>query len=123
MLQKLSYFNLIAAILYGLIYLKSGTFNSTAGIFVVIVFSWLCLRSYEFDNYKWKLWHYLIGLWCLYFIGTLIYGAVNIISPAIEYDFMSSDTATYLIISFIFCISVITHFTIYFSKNYKELKA
>ena len=122
MLQKLSYFNLIAAVLYGLIFLKNGTFNSTMGIFVVIVFSWLCLRSYQLDNYKWKIWHYLTGLWCLYFVGTTLYGAIYIIRPAIEYDFMSSDTATYLIISFIFSISVITHLILYFSKNYKELK-
>ena len=45
MLQKLSYLNLIFAIVYLLTYLKSGTFNSTAGIFVVIVFNWLYLRA------------------------------------------------------------------------------
>ncbi|MBB2146390.1 hypothetical protein GM921_12890 [Pedobacter sp. LMG 31464] len=123
MLQKLSYFNLILAIIYLLVYLKSGTFNSTAGIFVIIVFSWLCLRSYQLDNYKWKIWHYLTGLWSLYFIGTLVYGAINIISPAIEYDFMSSDTATYLTISSIFVLTVIIQFAVYLVRGLKEQRA
>ncbi|TCC93581.1 hypothetical protein EZ428_02075 [Pedobacter frigiditerrae] len=122
MLQKLSYFNLILAVVYLLVYLKSGTFNSTAGIFVIIVFSWLCLRSYQLDNYIWKVWHYLTGAWGLYFIGTIIYGIFNIVGPAIEYNFMSNDTLTYLIIGVVFCVSVLTHIIIYFLKNYKELK-
>ncbi|WP_316769822.1 hypothetical protein [Pedobacter frigiditerrae] len=122
MLQKLSYFNLILAIIYLLVYLKSGTFNSTAGIFVIIVFSWLCLRSYQLDNYKWKVWHYLTGLWSLYFIGTIIYGIYNIIAPAIEYNFISNDTLTYLTIGIVFSISVLVHIIIYFLRSCKELR-
>ncbi|WP_316785869.1 hypothetical protein [Pedobacter frigiditerrae] len=122
MLQKLSYFNLILAIIYLLVYLKSGTFNSTAGIFVIILFSWLCLRSYQLDNYKWKIWHYLTGLWSLYFIGTIIYGIYNIIAPAIEYNFISNDTLTYLTIGIVFSISVLVHIIIYFLRSCKELR-
>jgi hypothetical protein len=87
MLQKFSYFNLLFAIAYLLFYLKSGTFSSSAGIFFIVIFNWLCLRSYQLDQYKWILWHYLVGLWCLYFVGTLVYGATNIITSAIEVDF------------------------------------
>jgi hypothetical protein len=122
MLQKLSYFNLILAIVYLLMYLKSGTFNSTAGIFVIIVFNWLCLRSYQLDDYKWKIWHYLTGLWSLYFIGTIIYGIFNIVAPAIEYNFISNDTLTYLIIGVAFSVSVVAHVILYFLRNYRELK-
>jgi hypothetical protein len=118
MLQKLSYFNLILAIIYLLVYLKSGTFNSTAGIFVIIVFSWLYLRSYQLDNYKWKIWHYVTGLWVLYFTGTIIYGAIHILGASIEYDFISNDTLLYLIFSFVFCLMVIVHLVFYFWRNY-----
>lgn len=123
MLQKLSYFNLILAIVYLLLYLKSGTFNSTAGIFVIVVFSWLCLRSYQLDNYKWKIWHYLTGLWSLYFIGTIIYGIFNIVAPAIEYNFISNDTLTYLIVGVVFSVSVLTHIVVYFLRSYKGSKS
>ncbi|RZK58724.1 MAG: hypothetical protein EOO91_07405 [Pedobacter sp.] len=122
MLQKLSYFNLILAIVYLLLYLKSGTFNSTAGIFVIIVFSWLCMRSYQLDNYKWKIWHYLTGLWSLCFIGTIIYGIFNIVAPAIEYSFISNDTLSYLIVGVVFSVSVLIHIGIYFSMNYSSSK-
>ena len=119
MLQKLSYFNLVLAMVYLLVYLKSGTFNSTAGIFVVIVFNWLCLRSYQLDNYKWKIWHYLTGLWSLYFIGTIIYGSVFILSSSLEYSFISNDTLTYLLISIVFSLSVLLHLGIYAKTSYK----
>jgi len=121
MLQKLSYLNLILAIAYLLIYLKSGTFNSTAGIFMVIVFNWLCLRSYQLDDYKWKVWHYLTGLWSIYFIGTIIYGSFFILSSAIEYSFISNDTTIYLIVSFAFSIAVVTHFIIYLLRSFNKL--
>jgi len=123
MLQKLSYFNLMLAIVYLLVYLKSGTFNSTAGIFVIIVFNWLCLRSYQLDDYKWKVWHYLTGLWSFYFIGTIIYGIFNIVAPAIEYNFISNDTLTYLTIGVVFSVSVLAHIIIYFLRSYKESKS
>ena len=71
-IQKLSSLNIILAIIYVLVYLKGGTFNSTAGILMIIVFNWLGLRSFELDTYKWGIWHYLTGVWSLYFIGTLI---------------------------------------------------
>ena len=120
MFQKLSYFNLIFAIIYVLVYLKDGTLNSTAGILMVIVFNWLALKSYQLENYKWKLWHYLTGLWSLYFIGTIIYGVFNIVAPAIEYNFVSNDTLTYLSIGIVFSISVLMHIIFYFLKNSKS---
>ncbi|SFH13724.1 hypothetical protein SAMN04489864_105295 [Pedobacter insulae] len=122
MLHKLSYLNLFLAIVYGLIYLKSGTFNSVSGILMIIIFNWLALRSYQLDNYKWKLWHYSIGLWILYYLSTLFYGFINILGAVFEFDFMSNDTASYLTISFTFCLLVITQLFMYMYKNYKQLK-
>lgn len=119
MLQKLSYFNLLMAIIYMLVYFKSGTFNSTAGIFVVIVFNWLALRSFEQDRYRWKVWHYLTGLWALYFIGTIVYGSVNILSSSLEYDFISNDTLIYLGTSVVFSVAVVGQLILYFKKSYQ----
>ncbi|MES2417783.1 MAG: hypothetical protein V4541_06320 [Bacteroidota bacterium] len=119
MLQKLSYFNLIAAIVYLLTYLRNGTLGSTAGILMVIVFNWLCLRSYQLDNYSWKAGHYLTGLWSLYFVSTLLYGSVNIMNSLTEYDFISNDTIFYLSISFIFCTVVIAHFILYLFRSFR----
>jgi hypothetical protein len=123
MLQKLSTLNLIFAIAYLLIYLKSGTFNSSAGIFFIILFNWLCLRSYQLDRYKWSIWHYLIGLWCLYFVGTLIYGAIHVWTAAIEVDFFSSDTVILLIMSMGLSIMVGVHLLFYWIKNYREISS
>lgn len=121
MLQKLSYINLILAIVYLLVYLKSGTFNSTVGILVIIVFNWLCLRSYQLANYQWKIWHYLTGLWSLYYIGTIIYGTIFIFSSSLEYHFVSNDTLIYLSISVVFSLSVLLHLGLYFKKSYKAV--
>ena len=118
MIQKLSSLNIILAIIYVLVYLKSGTFNSTAGIFVIIVFNWLGLRSFQLDSYKWGIWHYLTGVWTLYFIGTLVYGSVTFIRAAMEFDFITNDTLTNLILTFIFSLSVVVHFCAYFWKSH-----
>ena len=118
MIQKLSSLNIIFAIIYVLLYLKSGTFNSTAGILVIIIFNWLGLRSFQLDDYKWGIWHYLTGVWTVYFIGTLIYGSLNILSAAIEFDFITNDTLTNLILTFTFSLLVLVHFCLYFWKNY-----
>lgn len=118
MIQKLSSLNIIFAIIYVLLYLKSGTFNSTAGILVIIIFNWLGLRSFQLDDYKWGIWHYLTGVWTVYFIGTLIYGSLNILSAAIEFDFITNDTLTNLILTFAFSLLVLVYFCLYFWKNY-----
>ncbi|MFD0940150.1 hypothetical protein [Pedobacter boryungensis] len=120
MFQKLSYFNLVFSLIYVLIYLKDGTLNSTLGILAFIVFSWLGLRSYQLDNYKWNLWQYLAGLWSLYYAGFLIYGSVNILISSFEYDFVSNDTILFLTLTFVLTIAVVLHFVIYFRKNLTE---
>ncbi|MEJ5993672.1 hypothetical protein WG904_04500 [Pedobacter sp. Du54] len=122
MIQKLSSFNIILAIVYVLVYLKSGTFNSTTGILVIIVFNWLGVRSFHLDNYRWGILHYLTGAWTLYFIGTLVYGAVNIVSASIEFDFITDDTLWYLIVNFFFCTLVMIQLTHYGYKYYKQLR-
>ncbi|WP_113651521.1 hypothetical protein [Pedobacter namyangjuensis] len=123
MLQRLSYFNLIFTIIYLLVYLKDGTVNSTLGILAIIIFNWLALRSFQLENYKWKIWHYLAGLWSLYYAGFVLYGAFNILLSSIEYEFISSDTRMLLILSFVFGIGVIVHFGVYFFRNLHSLSA
>lgn len=122
MMQKLSSLNIILAMVYVLVYLKSGTFNSTAGIFMTILFNWLGLRGFQLDEYRWKIWHYFIALWVMYFIGTLAYGTINILKSSITYNFISVDTLTYLVVNFVFCALVVVQFTIYAYRNYIELK-
>ena len=120
MFQKLSYFNLIFAIIYVLVYLKDGTLNSTTGILMVIVFNWLALRSYQLEDYKWKPWHYLTGLWSLYYAGFVLYGAMNILISSFEYNFVSNDTKTFLSLTFVFSLGVAIHFVIYLWKYLKH---
>ncbi|RZK56919.1 MAG: hypothetical protein EOO87_04240 [Pedobacter sp.] len=123
MLQRLSYFNLIFTIIYLLVYLKDGTVNSTLGILAVIIFNWLALRSFQLENYKWKIWHYLAGLWSLYYAGFVLYGAFNILISSIEYEFISSDTRTFLVLSFVFSIAVIVQFVSYLAKNLRSSRS
>lgn len=121
-MQRLSTLNIFLAIIYVLVYLKSGTFNSTAGIFMIIVFNWLALRDFQLNNYRWRFWHYLIGAWVLYFIGRLLYGAANILDSSITYGFMTADTLTYLAVNILFCTLVLLQVVMYVYRNYKELK-
>ncbi len=121
-MQKLSSLNIVLSIIYVLVYLKSGTLNSTAGIFMITVFNWLALRSFQLNDYRWKIWHYLIALWVVYFVGTLVYGAINILSSSIVYNFISDDTIVYLIINSVFCALLIIQLIMYAYKNYIELK-
>jgi len=123
MLQKISYFNLMFAIVYVLVYLKNGTLNSTVGIFMIIVFNWLGLRSFQLDDYSWKIWHYLTGLWSLYYAGFVLYGVINILISSFEYNFISNDARIFLVLSFVFVIAVIVHFVVYFLKNLWSLKS
>lgn len=118
-IQRLSSLNIIFAIIYVLLFLKSGTFSSTAGILVIIVFNWLGLRSFQLDDYKWGIWHYLTGGWIMYFVWTLMYGSVNILSASIEFDFITNDTLTNLISTFVLCVLAVVHFCLYFWKNYR----
>lgn len=121
-MQKISLVNIILAIIYVLVYLKSGTFNSTAGIFMIIIFNWLALKSFYQDDYRWRIWHYLIGAWTVYFIGTLMYGVIHILSSSITYTFMSTDTVIYLTVNFIFCALVMIQMIRYSYRNYITLK-
>ncbi len=120
MLQKLSYINLFFAIIYLLAYLKSGTFNSTSGIFVIIIFNWLALRSYQLEHYKWQIWHYFAGFWSLYFVSTLFYSSFNIVAATIEFNFITNDTLFLLLSRFTLCMAVIFHFWIYIRLNFKK---
>ena len=120
MFQRLSYFNLILAVIYLLIFLKDGTLNSTTGILMIIIFNWLGIRSYQLENYKWKAWHYLTGLWSLYYACFVLYGAVNVVFTAIEYEYLSSDTRNFLGLSFAFCLAVILQFVSYLAKYFKN---
>ena len=117
MFQKLSYFNIIFSLIYVLVYLKDGTLNSTAGVFMVIIFNWLALRSYQLEDYKWSIWHFAIGLWAIYYAIYILYGLIGILVSAFEYEFVSNDTITFLALSMVFCIGVIFHFVWYLTKH------
>lgn len=119
MIQGLSYFNLFAAVGYFLAYLNGGNFKSTLGILVIIIFSWLGLRSFELEKYKWGVFHYLTGLWSLYYAGTLVYGTFYLVKTAVYYHFITSNTLIFLALTFLFCLSVLGHFVLYFLRSYK----
>jgi uncharacterized membrane protein YdcZ (DUF606 family) len=123
MLQKISYFNLIFAIIYVVVFFRDSSISFTMGIVMIVVFNWLALRSYQIDNYKWSLWHYIAGLWSLYYVGVLFYGTINVFQTVIDYQFASSDTLKFLILSTILSMSVVTQTALYFLKNLKEVAA
>lgn len=119
MLQKLSYFNLFLAIIYAVVYLKNGTFTSTSGILAIVVFSWLAMRSFQLDDYRWKIWHYPFALWSLYYAGLLAYGLYNVIVPAITYGFISNENIIYIVLTALLVVGVPWHAIGYFLKNLK----
>lgn len=119
MLQKLSYLNLMLAIVYVLFYFKTININSV-GIFFIIIFSWLALRACQQENFKWSIWHYLVGFWSLYYIGFTAYGIFNIIISSLEYGFVSNDVNTYLIFGSFFIISLVVHFVLFGLKALKN---
>lgn len=119
MLQKLSYLNLLLAIVYVLFYFKTININSV-GIFFVIIFSWLALKACQQENFKWSIWHYIVGFWSLYYIGFTAYGIYNIISSSLEYGFVSNDVNTYLIFGSCFIISIFSHFFLFTLKALKN---
>lgn len=123
MLQRLSYFNLFLAIIYMVVYLRSGSLTSTSGILAIVVLNWLALRSFQLGNYQWKIWFYPFALWSLYYAGLLVYGLVNVIVPAIEYSFMSSDNQLYVALTAALVLGVLWHAVAYFLKNLKTQSA
>ena len=115
MLQKLSYLNIMLAIIYVLFYFKTISINSI-GIFFIIIFNWLALRSVQQENYKWGIWHYLAGLWSLYYISFTVYGIYNIVSSSFEYGFVSTDVNIYLVFASLFAISALVQLLLYALK-------
>lgn len=122
MLQRISYFNLIYATAYALIYFRDNTINSSLGILMIMLLNWLALRSTQRENYKWSIWHYLSGLWTLYYIGFLMYGSLNIFLSAIEYHFASDDTITYLALTSILCVTTLLQIFNYGLKLTKSIE-
>ncbi len=122
MLQKISYFNLMFAIAYVLIFFRENTLNFTFGILMIVIFNWLALRSYQISNYKWSFWHYITGLWSTYYILFLLYGAVNVLQSSIAYQFASNDTITFIVSSFILSIFVLLQAIIYFLANLRQIR-
>ncbi|RZK39926.1 MAG: hypothetical protein EOO90_16810 [Pedobacter sp.] len=120
--KNLSSINIVFAVIYFLAYLRSGVFHSTAGISSIIVFNWLYLRSFEKDNYRWKVFHYISGLWMLYFAGSLIYGLLNILQSTITYGIMTNETLIFIIVNLAFCVLLLSHFVMYAVKNFKNLE-
>lgn len=117
MLQKISYFNLMYAATYSIIYFRDNTINSTVGILMIILINWLALKSNQIENYRWTYLHYVSGLWSLYYIGFLLYGNFNIIFNIIEYHFASFDTMLFIVLSLILSLFVLIQLVLYFLKN------
>ncbi len=122
MLQRISYFNLMYAITYALIYFREFTLNFTMGILMIVIFNWLALRSNQIDNYKWSVWHYMICCWNLYYIGFLLYGTYNVLHTSIEYQFVSNDVVIFIVLSFALSCGVLFQILKYFLINISELK-
>lgn len=118
-MQKLSYFNILLALIYLLVYLRSGTFHSAFGILIVIVFNWLYLKSYEQNQYRWNVLHYLIAAWEIYFVGTIGYGAFHVLAAAVEYNFITTDTIINIFLSLTLSLSVFIHLIRYWIENHK----
>lgn len=123
MFNKLCYFNLFAAIGYLLAYLRGGTVNSTLGILVIIVFSWLGLRSFELDKYKWGILHYATGLWSLYYAGWLVYGTFYLVQTAVYYHFITLNTLAFIVFSILLGSTVLIQFIGYYLKKRQEKMA
>ncbi len=122
MLQRISYFNLMYAIAYALIYFREFTLNFTMGILMIVIFNWLALRSYQIENYKWSVWHYIIGACSLYYIGFLLYGTYHVIHTSIEYQFVSNDTIMFIVLCFTLSCCVLIQFLKYFLMNLGEIR-
>ena len=102
-------------LVYVLFYFKTININSV-GIFFIIVFSWFALRACQQENFKWSIWHYLVGCWSLYYIGFTAYGIFNIVSSSLEYGFVSNDINIYLIFASAFTICILTQLFLYTLK-------
>lgn len=90
------------------------------GIVMIVVFNWLALRNHQIDDYKWSLWHYIAGLWSLYYVGVLFYGTINVFKTVLEFQFASNDTLRFLILSATLSIAVVVQAIIYFLKNLQK---
>lgn len=121
MLQhKLAYFNICFVIAYLLVHLRSGNFVSSSGGLAVIVFNWLVLRNYETESYNWTGWHYITGIWLLYFVGTLLYGVVNVVGPAIEYQYADRSTLVFIVMSLLLSAANAVQIFLSFKKSLGE---
>ena len=107
MLRSLSYLNLIAAVLYFLVYLQNGSSWPVTGLLCVIVSNWMTLRSLERDHDKWSVLQWPLSFLSLLYALFLLYSAGNLTLGAINYQYFPLDSILLVISGLLFAVLII----------------
>ena len=104
MLKTLSYINISLALIYYVSYLINSYSFAALGIWVIVAYNGVVIRSIERElKFGWL--HYSLGFLSVVFAGILITWIVNIILSSLAYNYFNNSWL-YIAISviFIFCI-------------------
>lgn len=107
MLSSLSYLNLIAAVLYFLVYLQNGSSWPVAGLLCVIVFNWMTLRSMERGQAKWSVLQWFLSFLSLLYALFLLYSAGNLTLGAINYHYFPLNSSLLVVSGLLFAVLII----------------
>jgi len=117
MLKTLSYFNLLFSVGYFLEYLQNANPIEVAGLLCLVVLNWLTLVNLEREQFKWKVFQWILAMISLSFTVFIGYGAVQLLIDATEHGYYPGSTVLLIISSLIFVLSILLHLFLSWLKN------
>jgi hypothetical protein len=120
MLKISSYFNIIFAVLYFLMYLQNGSSWMISALLMVVVFNWIVLRDLEIERLKWTFFHWVLAGITLAFALYLSYSSILLLLDAVEYHYYVWNNV--LLISSGLCFAAVILFQLLFSWSQFQIK-
>lgn len=108
MLKNLSYFNLVLAVCYFLLYLQNGSSFVIAGLLGVVVYNWIILRNMERSEKAWKLWQVIPLLLSLFFALYTGFSSFELLLDALDYHFFPAGTVWMIIMGSVFVMAIVS---------------
>jgi hypothetical protein len=107
MLKAISFFNLIFAVVYFLVYLQNGNRWIVLGLLTVVVFNWIVIRSLETGQLKWTALHWAFVLPDVSFGVFTGYNHILLLTDVIAYHYYPWNTVRLITSGLVFATAIL----------------
>jgi len=108
MLKTISFFNLIFAVSYFLVYLQNANRLIVIGLLAVVVFNWMAIRSLETGQLKWTFLHSALALPDLLFSLFTGYSNILLLIDIIDNNYYAWNTISVIASGLAFAVAVLS---------------